>query len=280
MAPRANLRWLLYGFLLAPIGMLVVLIYSIFLGRSNEAFVDVFCTEQACECGDWYRRSVGNLQVENNVWNRGSLKSYQQCVSIAGSNDGVDAGWAWNWPGIRFNVVAYPNITFGKNPWLGSTTLELPRQLKDVKCLEAKVDISQIGTGKGNLSFDIWITRSLLSQPADITHEAMIWLSQDGTWPAGSRVETLIVDEREIELWWKEKHSPSDEYQWSFLAFEYKDDFNKGTIRIHEFLNFLVTKGYISSDNYLASVELGNEIVSGHGQTLLRDYEVQFCEDD
>jgi hypothetical protein len=174
--------------------------------------------------------------------------------------------------------VAFPNITYGKNPWLPSTTRELPKRVSDIRCLEAEIDIAQTGTSKGNLSFDLWITQNSNSEPADITDEVMIWLSTDGFTPAGSRIDTLIIDGQEVGFWVKEEHRPSEDYQWRFLAFKYESDFHKGSIQLHQFLDFLLAGGYLSPDAYLASVELGNEIVSGHGQTLVKDYRVHSCE--
>lgn len=278
MFSRLRKKHLLYGFLIAPVFMIVFVVYSALHGRSDPKYVETLCIEQRCECADWYRRSVGEYQIENNVWNKGNISSYQQCVFVSAGNDGVNAGWAWNWPGIRFNVLAYPNITYGKNPWLPSTSPELPLRIDEIKCLEAKFDVLQTGSGKGNLSIDLWITDNHSSQPSDITHEIMIWLSHDGFWPAGSRVDTINIEGNEIGLWRKENHNPSDDYQWTFLAFVYESDLIKGSISIHDFLRYLVENGYVSSDRYLASIELGNEIVSGHGQTLIRNYEIRFCE--
>jgi hypothetical protein len=278
MVSRLRNKRLLYGFLVAPAVMIIFVLYSAFLGRSDNAITDSFCSERSCGCADWYRQSAGQYQVENNVWNKGSVTSYQQCVFIRDNNNGIDAGWAWNWPGIRFNVVAYPNTTYGKNPWLPSTSPELPLRIDDINCLEADIDVLQIGSGKGNLSFDLWITNTESSQPSDITHEIMIWLSQEGIRPAGSRVDTINVNGNEIGLWRKENHNPSDGYQWTFLAFVYESDLFKGSISLHDFLRYLVENRYVPLDGYLASIELGNEIVSGHGQTLIRNYEIRLCE--
>jgi hypothetical protein len=278
MFSRLGRKQLLYGFLVAPVFMIVFVVYSALLGKSDSTYVEKLCIEQRCECADWYRRSIGQYQIENNVWNKGDISSYQQCVFISEGNDSVNAVWAWNWPGIRFNVLAYPNIIFGKNPWLPSTSPELPLRIDEIKCLEAKFDVIQSGSGKGNLSIDLWITDNLSSQPSDITDEIMIWLSHDGFWPAGSRVDTLNIEGNEIGLWRKENHNPSNDYQWTFSVFVYQSDLLEGSISIHEFLHFLVEKGFISSEGYLAGIQLGNEIVSGYGKSIIRNYEIDFCD--
>lgn len=270
---------LFYGFLVAPAVMILFVLYSAYLGRSDTSYIDLFCSEQSCECSDWHRVSVGEYQVENNVWNKGEIDSYQQCVNIEGRMNGVDAGWAWNWPGIRFNVVAYPNLLYGKNPWLLAPSPLLPMRIDEIHCLDVEFNVNQQGSGKGNLSFDLWITDKVDSQPEDITHEIMIWLSHNGLNPAGSRVDKLTLDGREIGLWKKEGHQTSGDHQWTFLALVYKSDHSQGRIHLHELLNYLVENGHLESDLYLSSIQLGNEIVSGYGQTVVQDYEIQFCEE-
>jgi hypothetical protein len=254
MFSRLKDKKLLYGFLVAPIFMIIYLVYSAHLGRSDPTYVGSLCMEKSCECADWFRRSVDHYQIENNVWNKKNIKSYQQCVFINENNNGMDAGWAWNWPGIRFNVVAYPNITYGKNPWLPSTSPELPLRIDEIKCLEANIDVIQTGSGKGNLSFDLWITNNLSSNPSSITHEVMIWLSHEGLWPAGSQIDTIDIDGNEIEVWKKENHNPSDDYQWTFLGFVYQADLMKGSINFYDFLQYLVRKGHIATESYLAGI--------------------------
>ena len=39
----------------------------------------------------------------------------------------------------------------------------------------------------------------------------------------------------------------------------------------------LVENGYISPEEYLADVEIGNEIVSGSGQTVGNNYTLNIC---
>jgi hypothetical protein len=217
--------------------------------------------------------------VENNVWNKGENSNYQQCVFVEENNNGtIDAGWAWNWPGLRFNVVAYPNIIYGKTPWLPTTTPKLPVRIEGINCLQADFDVIQRGSGKGNLSFDLWITDSANAEPTDITREIMIWISRDGFRPAGLRTDTLSLDGKEISFYQKENFRVSDEYEWTFLAFVFDTALTEGPVNIMELLDYLVDGGYVSPDEYLSSIQLGNEVVSGYGQTLLMNYEISFCE--
>jgi len=275
---RLRKKHLLYGFLVVPAFMIVFVGYHAYLTRSNPSLIKTFCLEHDCECVDWYLGSVGQYQVENNIWNRGNVKSYQQCVFITDGDHDINAGWAWNWPGIRFDVVAYPNLLFGKNPWRPSTSSQMPLRIDKISCLEAKFNVVQTGSGMNNLSFDLWLTDNLLSNPSSITHEIMIWLSSEGFWPAGSREETLEIDGNKIDLWKKENHNPSGDNEWTYLAFVYQSDYTEGTIKIHDFLGYLSEKGYIDPEAYLSGIQLGNEIVSGYGESYINNFEVIFCD--
>ncbi len=253
--------------------------YFFYLGRSGPAGIDALCAERSCLCGDWYREPVGEYRIENNPWNKGQVTDYRQCVFISQGDGGVDAGWAWNWPGVRFNVVAYPNVMFGKNPWLiDSTSPELPAQIGDIDCLEADFDVVRHGSGKGNLAFDLWVTGSPAAEPSDITREIMIWLSHRGRLTAGSQVASLDLGGRELGLWKREDHNPVEAYRWTYLAFVYRSDFDAGSIDLAGLLSYLVDNGHLSADEYLSSIQLGNEIVSGYGQTVIRDFRIRFCD--
>lgn len=269
---------LLVGLTVSLLVMALFFLPSIYLGRSNTAYLDALCSEQACACIDWDRRQTGPYQVENNVWNKGDLTGYRQCVFIKDIGDGLEAGWAWNWPGMRFNVVAYPNLIYGKNPWLPSTSADLPRRVGDIACLEAELEVAQQGSGKVNLAFDLWLTTSASARPDEITREVMIWLAHEGVQTAGSRVAMLTLDGYDIGLWKQENFKVTDDYEWTFLAFVYQADFAHGVIDLKALLSYLVDHGHISAGEHLASIQLGNEIVSGYGQTLIRSYQVRLCD--
>jgi hypothetical protein len=106
----------------------------------------------------------------------------------------------------------------------------------------------------------------------------MIWLSREGFQPAGSRVDTINLAGNDIGLWKKENHNASDDYEWTYFASVYQSDLTKGSIDLNHLLSYLVDHGHISPDEYLSGIQLGNEIVSGHGQTLIREYEIRFCD--
>jgi hypothetical protein len=246
---------------------------------SNSSYLHSFCESRNCQCSDWRILTRSEYMVENNVWNKGDISNYQQCTYVERNGQGINAYWAWNWLGLRFNVVAYPSIVYGKKPWFDSSTSDLlPKKISELACLTVDFAVDQQGRGNGNLAFDLWATRDQAASPESITREIMIWLSHAGILTAGKRVDSLSLDGYEIELWRKEGHRPTEGLDWTLLTFVYQSDRIEGPINVMDYLDFLVENGYISADEYLADVELGNEIVSGYGQTIVQGFEVSQCD--
>jgi hypothetical protein len=54
---------------------------------------------------------------------------------------------------------------------------------------------------------------------------------------------------------------------WALLTFKSARVERAGTLPLHEFLRYLSEEKLLSSDEYLASIEFGNEIVGGRGTT-------------
>jgi uncharacterized protein (DUF433 family) len=194
------------------------------------------------------------------------------------AEQGVEAGWAWNWPGFRFNVVAYPSVVYGKKPWFpNSTTPSLPRRIGELECLWADFEAGREGKGNGNLAFDLWVTEEEAAGPESVTREVMIWLWHQGMRPAGRRVASLSLDGREADLWRQEGHEDPNGLVWTLLTFVYESEVTEGPLDLRAHLDYLVENGYLSAEEYLADVELGNEVVSGYGRTTLRGYGVRVC---
>jgi hypothetical protein len=245
---------------------------------SNTAHVEALCAEETCFCEEWSTRTQGAYLLENNVWGKGGIEEATQCAYLEGGEEGVEAGWAWDWPGFRFDVVAYPSIVYGKKPWFpASTTASLPRRIGELDCLWADFEAGREGRGNGNLSFDLWLTEDEAAGPESVTAEVMIWLWHQGMRPGGRRAASLSLDGREAELVRQEGHQGPEGLEWTLLTFLYRPEVTEGPLDLKAHLDYLVANGYVSGDAYLADVELGNEVVSGYGRTTVRGYEVEVC---
>jgi hypothetical protein len=47
---------------------------------------------------------------------------------------------------------------------------------------------------------------------------------------------------------------------------------NKATLDIRQFIQYLLSRKYIAEENYVASIEFGNEIAGGKGTAWLKEY--------
>ena len=47
-----------------------------------------------------------------------------------------------------------------------------------------------------------------------------------------------------------------------------------GSLDIKEFLDYLTENGHLPADSYVASVELGNEVMHGTGELWLKSYDI------
>jgi len=220
------------------------------------------------KCGDWARLTFPDFYVENNVWGKRDITDYKQCIFRA---DKV-FGWEWTWPSGAPDVVAYPEISFGWKPWNSqSTTPKLPLQVSKVKKALVTYDLSMKSEGIYNLAFDACLTREPKPNEKNITAEIMIWLDHDTLKPDGSSSEAVTIDGETYDFY---KGQPPHA-EWPYLAFIKKTPRISGKTDFRKFLDYLVRAKHVSPNDYLASIEFGNEVYSGTGKTEVKKYVVE-----
>lgn len=227
---------------------------------------------------DWAQQAAGEYVVENNVWNKGDAKEYRQGVAIRALPDGaVAAGWSWEWPRSP-NIVAFPDLIFGKNPWAGkSTSPKLPVRLSDIDSLYADFDILHEGRGHRNLSFQMWLTNDSASLPRHITHEIMIWIRNDDLPLAPVLDDHLDVGGARYALSRMENHGDPNlkpSLSWTYLSFARSEPLLEGRLDLKAFYDTLVGRGLVSRSAFLADINLGNEVRDGTGLVVVRSYRV------
>ena len=62
---------------------------------------------------------------------------------------------------------------------------------------------------------------------------------------------------------------------WTILSFKASAPRRQGVVPIHTFIEYLVDKGELRADEYVASVEFGNELSGGAGTTWVKQLEVK-----
>ena len=235
-------------------------------------------------CRDWARLRDAAYLYENNVWSQGAISREDrlQCLLKRVADGKVQYGWRWRWPRGAGSVKAYPEVLYGYKPWFTfSTTPDLPRRISAISELTVAYDVSLQARGKYNLAFDIWVTGSDRPTPSDITHEIMIWAGdRERAWEPypGRRVRTARIGGAVYDLYikphaeWLPQHGAPDVV---YIAFNARTARLSGALDLKEFLDYLTENGHLPADGYVASVELGNEVMHGAGELWFKSYEVR-----
>ena len=228
-------------------------------------------------CGDWSRIAEGPYILSNNVWGKcdrektDCISRYDQCIHVGQGAKSDIFTWAWDWPSWQDDrVKASPGIVFGWKPWdRKSTTPKLPRKLSEVRHMTASFDASVAASGVYNVALDMWITSSPKPSPGRRTREIMIWLD-DSHWDRRIEGDRVVIGGEEYDF----HKGTVKNGGWTYIVFFKVSPKYKGTVPIHEFLQYLIKNRHVSRDEYLASIEFMNEIVEGTGKAEVREYEI------
>jgi len=220
---------------------------------------------------------AGAYLAENNSWGRQGVVGWTQCMGAAtNARGGISAHWNWNWRQQGDNVKAYPEVVFGHKPgYPKSTTTLLPRKLAKIQTLVLDYDVQTEREGTGNMAIDMWLTNTVT--PASfaappITHEIMIWLEVFGPmYPGGQQVDKVRINGTMYRVFVGEKFGLG----WRYLAFVPNSPMQTmGSIDLMPFFVYLKGKKLITTEEFLSTVNFGNELISGSGETKLNRFAV------
>ncbi len=229
--------------------------------------VQTFCTPNT------ELRSPGFI-YSNNVWGRGNITDYEQCLLRRVVDGNTLYGWRWRWPFGSGDVKAYPEVIYGHKP-LGSRPLprtisDLPRRISSINQLQVNYEVEMTAQGLYNLAFSMWVTPDNPPTEENITHEIMIWVDRTFVPQLPEfQVAQVEIDDVRHDLYINPE-LPFGKY----IAFTSHQDQLSGTLNFEKFLDYLVDHGHLPADHYVTSVELGNEVIEGTGETWLKRYEV------
>ena len=214
--------------------------------------------------------TCGEYLLSNNTWGKGDLTGYSQSIGTSGEPGNCRFRWSWDWPRSSLTSVrAYPEIIFGWKPWSpASTTLSLPIQLSAIQSIDVQLQFNAQAVGRYNSAFDLWLTSTNPPTDKTITREIMIWVGEAEMAPAGTKVASLEVAGVPYNLY-------KIQWDWTYLAFTQETSEPPAVIPVSDFLRYLVDNQHVQADEYLASIEFGNEIVYGTGETLVEQFIVK-----
>lgn len=240
------------------------------------------------ECGAYktVTTSLGNLQ--NNVWNSHSANGFawQQCLATRDVKKTKQYGWYWSWPESGTEVYAQPQVTLGQTPWVGHSHPNpgYPIPLANLEKLLFDYDIEINATGKLNLVATLWMTTSpVILKRVDkdsIAVEFKIWTYATKGFhdnPSGEKFGEMTSSGMTWEVWIDKEckdTSGINDNHWVFIAFRAKKQQLTLEYDAAEMIAYARENNLFDKDLYIADIQLGNEIMSGNGETWLKRFSV------
>lgn len=144
------------------------------------------------------------------------------------SNASPSNPWTAHWsiPGSGGNVIAYPNIYFGRKPWANSMSsaygdLILNRDISF--SYNYNISLDEDYTNIYNASLNLWLTSTDTASYSGIETEIMVWTENSGLTPLGNQVASNIsIGGRSYNLFYMPNISDASGVQsgtWDYYAF-------------------------------------------------------------
>lgn len=169
-------------------------------------------------------------------------------------------------------ILAYPEVIFGISPLntIGvnptDTKHVFPVRVGDLTKLTATQDVSFSGNVSGfNVSYDIWLTSTKNGDASTITNEVMIWVHKGAFEAFGSQIGTYTSPEG---------YTAKIYHKDTYTAVIFDKDLPKAEIDIAGVLKTLETLKVVSANEYIGSIELGAEVVSGQGKLVINNLDL------
>jgi hypothetical protein len=231
----------------------------------------------------------GPYFVQNNMWGIVGLPagSYWEKSGIGPltSNKSISARWQWQFPNGPNEVKGYPAIGFGKKPGAAATPgSNLPKLVDSVISSICTWDTQSVYTGKGQLTYDLWLVRDAQNYPnfpqTPITHEIMLTVDAFGGYGAMRNpawyFSSTVIDGISYRVW-KADNFGGGGQSWRFIVLQMVNPVHmtKGSIDFKHVFSYLKAAGLITGQEYLSSIEFGNEMEEGTGDVLVKDFKAE-----
>lgn len=237
-------------------------------------------------------RADGSI-LSNNTWNAAAAgtQAWAQCLQSRTVDGGpVQHGWRWSWPVTGGALYAYPELVVGAKPWEGGpgNDTRFPIRVASASALNLNFSVETQASGSRNLAASIWLisTPQVAAPPvySDIKAEVMIWTdyTDDMVADHGSTTKRGEFTDAHGLQWeiWADEHwgdaSGGASNQWIYVAYILKSSQRRSSadIDVLAILRHAAAspRNLIDPAWYVADVELGNELVSGQGETWLTGF--------
>ena len=222
----------------------------------------------------------GRYRIFNNGWNaKANMGPHRQKIFVKQANGKPIFGWVWKWFSGGTDVASYPEIQVGNSPWVGEVAPNSGFPFRvGTKKIVADFDVSMHASGTYDLAFEFWTTTSPVVEKRGIAHEVMIWLAENRLSAAGSLVASASIGCNQFHVYFSNNHGDSsgaNSNTWTIISLVSDKPILHGPLDIGAIIDYLVQTRLLSSDVYVACLELGNEVASGSGKTEVRNYAVR-----
>lgn len=235
--------------------------------------------------------------VSTNQWNiidaAGNLKPlpfvFTECASGKDLVDNaISATWNWSLPQADWRypesatntqgyVKAFPEIIYGRQLW-GATShgAVLPMLVSDVN-LVANHDLSVESDG---------IDQTFIQGTYIATKDSNDWLSSvtvmlrptkvcmDECGNPHKYIETVVIDGITYYVYMQVEMDEQKNIPRYNVELLVKEDHLRGSMKMKLINDYLIRKGWLKPDNFMNSIEMGTEIISGTGKTTVHHFSV------
>jgi hypothetical protein len=212
--------------------------------------------------------TVGKYWINNNQWGSGTGSGSQSIWSTCQQGDLIGWGTSWNWSGTSNQVKSYASVVFGWQWGWKITNTGLPVQISSGKKITCGWDysITQSG-GSADVSYDIFAhSIAMAGTNDDPTDEIMVWLSAiNGAGPVGTKQATASIGGASWDLY-------RGTTRWNVFSYVRTQNATTAVVNIMDFMNDLVSRGWMQSSKYVSTVQSGTEIFTGTGQLDVKGY--------
>ncbi|HYN94344.1 MAG TPA: RICIN domain-containing protein [Pilimelia sp.] len=221
-------------------------------------------------CAAYDAVTMGKYWINNNLWGQNSGSGSQCIWSNSTSGNTISWGTSWNWTGQTNSVKSYASSILG---WHWGTRVAgsgLPVQLSANRSIPSTWNYNvslQGGSNTLNVAYDLWAhTISNPTYANNPTDEIMIWTYRaGGAGPVGTRQTTVTIGGASYDLY-------RGNIGWNVFSFVRTSNTSSVNINLRDFLNDLVSRGWMSSSKYLTSVQAGTEVFIGQGRLDTTSY--------
>ncbi|MEU3452962.1 cellulose binding domain-containing protein [Micromonospora sp. NPDC006766] len=216
-------------------------IVAIVLGAGNASADTQIC--------DQYGSTTigGRYVVQNNRWGT----SAQQCINVTSTGFSITRqDGTGNTSGAP---VSYPSIFLGCHYTNCSPGTNLPVQVKNISSAPGSISYNYISGATYDAAYDIWLDPSPKRDGVN-QMEIMIWLNRQGPiQPIGSVVGNATLAGRSWQVW---RGSNGSNNVISYVA---SSAIPSMSFDVMEFVNDTRSRGGITNDWYLTSIQAGFE---------------------